>query len=289
MSGLQDRGVDRHNLENTELCFNRGVKRVLVTRAANQASALAEGLRALGIEPIVVPAIEIVPPASFEKVDATLGRLARFDWVVFTSANAVEYFHQRWQTVRRGLGIGLAEELSVVRVAAVGMSTAKVLGTLGIKVDLVPAKAEAESLAGALVPFARRPDGGAVRFLMPRAEAARDVLPVALREAGADVEDVTVYRNVVPKESIAAVEALFGDGGTGVDAVTFTSGSTVTNLLALLEVAGVTLPEDVLKISIGPVTSRVLREAGLPPDGEAAQATLASLVEKVGELVLHNK
>jgi uroporphyrinogen-III synthase len=265
------------------------VKRILVTRAANQASALAEGLRKMGMDPIVIPAIEIVPPVSFEKLDAALGRLARFDWLVFTSANAVEHFHQRWQTVRRGLGIGLADELSVVRVAAVGMATAKVLGTLGIKVDLVPAKAVAESLAGALIPFARRPDGGAVRFLMPRAEAARDVLPVALREAGADVEDVTVYRNVVPLESIASVRELFREGGAGVDAATFTSGSTVTNLLALLEVAEVTLPPGVLKISIGPVTSKVLREAGLTPDGEAKEVTVASLVEKVVELVLHNR
>jgi uroporphyrinogen-III synthase len=243
----------------------------------------------LGIEPVLVPAIEIVPPASFEAVDAALRRLARFDWVVFTSANAVEHFHRRWEAVRHGVGVVLAEELSVARVAAIGTSTAMSLGPLGIKVDLVPKKAVAESLAEALVPFARRPDGGAVRFLLPRAEAARDVLPETLREAGAEMEIVPVYRNVIPEGSLALVRELFSEGKCGVDAVTFTSSSSVTNLLALLDVASVRLPDEVKRISIGPVTSKTLRGCGWMPDGEAAEATVSSLVEKVGTMVLHSK
>jgi uroporphyrinogen-III synthase len=280
---------------------------VLVTRAAGQASALAEGLRAAGMEPVVVPVIEIVEPESWAAADAALGRLGSFDWVVFTSPNAVERFVGRWVKVVAGTGEKQVLPLRQVqgqddngknhvdatrsfatefggRVAAIGQGTARACELVGMKVDLVPAKAVAESLAEALVPMAQ-----GKRFLLPRAAAARDVLPEALRAAGGEVEDVAVYRNAVPEGSVAAVRELFAEGARGVDAVTFTSASTVVNLLALLEVSGVRLPADVARVSMGPITSEALRAHGLQPDAEADEATITSLVEKVDEVVLHTK
>jgi uroporphyrinogen-III synthase len=245
--------------------------RVLVLRSAHQASELAGRLRASGLEPVLVPAIEIVEPGSFAELDAALGRLEDFHWLVFTSANAVEAFAaragKRWPP-------GL-------RVAVIGPGTARAAEAHGLGVDLVPSRAVAESLAEALLPVARQADGSATRFLLVRAEQARDVLPEALRAAGGEVTIAPAYRTVVPEGSIAAVRKMFGARSNYPDAITFASSSAVTNLLLLLEASGLTLPPEIVRVSIGPVTSQALRELGLPADAEAAEATISALVESV--------
>lgn len=255
--------------------------RVLITRSPHQASALAEQLRARGAEPILIPTIELAEPTSFAALDAALGRLDRFHWVIFTSANAVEAFSKR-----RQLGSGSAEPWALgpgthPRIAAIGSATARALEGAGLPVDLLPAQAVAESLAEALLPLAVQPDGTPTRFLLLRAEVAREYLPDALRAAGAEVTIAPVYRNVMPARSIAAVRELFSEEKNWPDAITFTSSSTVTNFQALLEAGGVSFPQVVARISIGPVTSQTLRDLGLPPHAEAAEPNLASLVEEV--------
>jgi uroporphyrinogen-III synthase len=248
--------------------------RVLVTRSSRQASQLAAQLRAAGAEPILVPAIELAEPTSNAALDQALARLEAFDWLLFTSANAVEFFARRLALVRTGLPSG-------PKVAAIGAATARALEAVGLRADLIPPQAVAESLAEALLPHARRPDGSPSHLLLLRAEVAREVLPHTLRSAGAELTIAPVYRNIVPASSIAAMGEIFSSRAHWPDAITFTSSSTATNLLALLETANLCLSQEILRVSIGPITSQTLCDLGLPPHAEAAEPNLTSLVAAV--------
>jgi uroporphyrinogen-III synthase len=269
------------NVLNHTICSNNLVsKRVLVTRAPHQASALADQLRAHGLDPVLIPTIDIAPPTSYCALDAALACLPTYHWLVFTSANAVESFFQR---------LRLSTPYSLLptpcRIAAIGPATARALESFGTKPDLIPPQAVAESLATALLPHALQPDGSATRFLIPRAQDARNTLETQLSDAGAEVTIAPVYRNIIPPASIAAIKELFATPATYPDAITFTSSSTAANLLALLEAVGLTLPPEILRISIGPITSDTLRDLGLPPHAESSTATIPSLVEKVVEVL----
>jgi uroporphyrinogen-III synthase len=169
--------------------------------------------------------------------------------------------------------------------------------------QLVPPQAVAESLAGALLPHARQPNGTATRFLLVRAEEAREHLPETLRGAGGEVTVAPAYGTVIPAASVELIRDLFPPaadsrvtheiatssrmGGArspdlpqpSIDAITFTSSSTARNLVALCNAAEVTLPESALRVSIGPITSQTLRDLGLPPHAEAPEATVTSLAE----------
>jgi uroporphyrinogen-III synthase len=253
--------------------------RVLVTRSTRQASELARELSALGLEPVLVPAIELVPPSSFDVLDDGVAHLSSYDWLVFTSANAVEVFRCRLES------LGLDAAAMEVRLAVIGPSTARAVEAIGLAAELIPQQAVAESLAEALLPHARRRDGSAPRFLLIRAEDARDVLPEALRSAGAEVTIAPAYRTVVPAGSIDVIRELFGQGTSGVAAITFTSSSSARNLLALCEAAGVSLPSTALRVSIGPITSETLRSLGYAPHAEAVRASVAALAEAVREAI----
>lgn len=243
--------------------------RVLITRSPHQASSLAEALRLVGAEPVMVPAIELAEPTSFGVLDEAVLRLEVFDWVLFTSANAVEVFAER-----AGGRVG-----AVRRIAAIGAATARAVEAAGLRVDLMPSQAVAESFVEALQPLLYQEDGRATRFLLVRAEVAREYLPEALRESGVEVTIAPAYRNVIPEGSVGAVRELFRLRENWPDAITFTSSSSATNLLALLEVAGLELPAEVLRVSIGPVTSRTLEDAGFPPHAEAETATIPELAK----------
>ncbi len=249
--------------------------RVLVTRSPHQTSELAGELRGVGLEPVLVPVIEIAPPSSFEVLDATLARLRSYDWIVFTSANAVEVFQRRLDLLRLK-----AAEVQT-HVAAIGPATARALESAGLKVEVIPSRAVGEALAEALLPYARNSEGLPGRFLIIRAEEGRDLLPEALRRAGAEVLVAPAYRNVVAAESIDAIRELFESATSGVDAITFTSSSAARNLLALCEAAGVTLPDAALRVSIGPITSETLRSLGYSPHAEALTASVAALAQAV--------
>lgn len=244
--------------------------RVLVTRAQHQASELAERLSELGLQPLPLPVIEIAEPMSFAALDEALASLQHFQWIVFTSVNAVEAAGRRGFAKRQG-----------VRIAAIGPATARALEAIGMVADLVPAQAVAEAMARELLPHARQDDGAATRFLLVRAEEARDVLPEALRAAGGDVTIAPAYRNVIPASSVEAVREMFSKPERMPDAIPFTSSSSARNLLALCEAAGVRLPAAALRVSIGPITSETLRELGCPPHAEAPVASVQSLAEAV--------
>jgi uroporphyrinogen-III synthase len=227
---------------------------------------MADRLREAGAEPILIPTIAIAEPASYCALDAALACLATYDWMVLTSANAVEAFHRRAQLKR-------ITQLPR-RIAVIGPATERAAVSAGLTVDLVPARAVAESLAEELLPQA-----AGRNFLLVRATEARDVVPAALEQAGASVTIAEAYRNEVPAASIDALRTLFADSTTSPDAVIFTSASSVRNLVALLEEAGVTLPPSVVRASIGPITSAVLYEFDLAPQVQAQEASVQALVQ----------
>jgi uroporphyrinogen-III synthase len=239
-------------------------RRILITRAPRQASALADELLRLGAVPVLVPTIEIGPPSSFAALDAALAELDTFDLLIFTSGNAVEAFGQRAQR------FGLTP--SPGRIAVVGPATARTVEGIGLKVDVVPPIHTAESLAAVLASDAR-----GLMILLVRAEEAPDTLPTMLTAAGASVTVAPAYANRVPAESIAALRYLFCAPVRYPDAVTFTSASTALNLVALLRAADLALPGAVVRASIGPVTSQALAELGLPAHIEAASPTIPAL------------
>jgi len=239
-------------------------RRILITRAPHQASELAANLRALGATPILIPTIEIGPPSSFAALDAALSSLADFDVVAFTSANAVDAFHQRAQL----FGLTHAPR----RIAVVGPATGRAVAAIGLQASVVPPTFTAEALAQTLLP-----EAPGRRFLLVLAEHAPPTLHTALEAAGAYVTIAHAYSNRIPDDSLAAVTALFADPANYPDAVTFTSASTAANLVALLEAAGLALPAAVVRASIGPITSRALCELGLPPHLEAPEPTIAGL------------
>ncbi len=220
--------------------------------------------------------IETADPTSFAALDAAIRELRSYDWLLFTSANAVEAFGRR---------LSHPAGLQGRRTAAIGQATGRALAALGLTPEIVPTQAVAESLTAALLPHALQANGAATRFLLVRAEEAREHLPETLRAAGGQVTVVPAYRTVVPAGSVELIRTVLG-GVPAVDAVTFTSASTVHNLFGLLDDAGCTLPEDVIRASIGPITSAALRDLGFPPQVEAAEASVESLAEA---LVRHLK
>jgi uroporphyrinogen-III synthase len=247
-------------------------KRILITRTRRQASDLAAQLEALGATPILIPTIEIVPPASFAALDAALICLRTYDWLVFTSPNAVEAFHRRAQTRIPPLHLTQLPR----HIAAIGPATLSAANAIGLTVDLVPPQYIAESLAQALLPEARGKS-----FLLVRAAEARDILPQALTAAGATVTIAEAYRNQLPPDSIPALQHLFATPASYPDAITFTSASTARNLCALLEAANLILPPNITLASIGPITSQALRELGHEPTVEAAEPTIPALIQSL--------
>ncbi|WP_035348931.1 uroporphyrinogen-III synthase [Edaphobacter aggregans] len=245
-------------------------RRILITRTRKQASDLAAQLEALGAATILIPTIEIIPPQTYASLDEALTRLDTFDWLLFTSANAVEAFAQR-----RSLHPSNAR---TPKIAVVGPATARAVEAVGLPVALLPPRYLAESLAESLAPHAP-----GSRMLLIRAEDARDVLPTTLTQAGTDLTIAPAYSNRIPSGSISALQTLFANSTAGPDAITFTSASTARNLIALLDAADLTLSEGITLASIGPITSEALRELGHQPTIEAPEPTIPALVAALAD------
>jgi uroporphyrinogen-III synthase/uroporphyrinogen III methyltransferase/synthase len=226
----------------------------------------------MGAEAVEVPVLEIRAPESFDPLDAALRDLGRYDWLVLTSGNTVKALADR--AVELGFGI---VQLAGMKVAAVGEATAAAARMAGFILTIVPESYVAESLIEELTgQVAGR------RILLARAAAARDVIPDALRAAGAVVDVVEAYRNVLPD---AAAQQLRGALSEGIDAVTFTSSSSVTHLAEAARAAGMAWPfAGVPAVSIGPITSQTLRDQGWEPAAEAKVSDIPGLVEAVVSL-----
>jgi uroporphyrinogen-III synthase len=244
-------------------------KRILITRARHQAGRLAEALEEHGAEVLRLPTIEIVPPESYAHLDAVLEVIDGFDWLIVTSANGVAALEDRL----RSLNIPPAR-LEHLQIAAIGPATATALGRIGLRVCAMPEEYVAEAVVAQL-----KEKVHGKRVLLVRAAVARDVIPEQLRKGGADIHVVEAYRTVVPADSIVQVRELFREGKPLPDAVTFTSSSTVNNFVALLAAAQIELPLGLRAVSIGPVTTRTLRQHNWEPACEAVKYDIPGVVE----------
>ena len=243
-------------------------KRVLVTRSRTQSADLVDRLERAGAEPVEVPTIEIQPVEDFCKVDSILADIGGFDWVIFTSTNSAEQLFARVDTLGRD-----ARLFHASRVAAIGTATASALSERGIVADLVSRESVSQSLIDGL-----KEQGVAGQcILLPGAEVRPERLRLGLEKLGAVVHEVILYRTVLPSGASGRLaEAL----ESGVDVITFTSSSTVTNLMALLD-GDVYRIEGVGIACIGPVTAETARKAGLSVDILAEDSTAAGLVEAI--------
>ncbi len=244
-------------------------KRILITRSLAQSRGMADRIRLAGGEPILFPTIRIDPPDSLAGLDAAISAIATYDWVVFTSVNGVDCFFRRFFELRSDI-----REMAGPQLGAIGPVTAASLTKLGLAVHAVPKEFVAEGLL-AMFPAT---DVVSKRFLIPRAEQARDVLPDKLIEMGAHVDVAPVYKTSLPNEQDTEV-IVSRLRERSVDAVTFTSSSTVNHFLELLGDAPVAdLLEGVLIASIGPITSHTIRSHGLEPQVEAQEYTIDGLL-----------
>ncbi len=244
-------------------------KRIVVTRSRDQASVFAETLIDHGATPIELASIDVVPPQSWAEIDAALDALSSFHWIIFTSANAVRFFFRRMR--EREMDI---RSLQGIRICAVGPRTAESLAEHSLRADLVPQEFKAEGVLAAL--------GGqqvkGMRFLIPRAKVARELIPDRLREQGAEVTVATAYENVRPDADVVRVKKLFQE--RKIAAVTFTSSSTVNNFV---EMMGRSEYKDLMNgaavACIGPVTAKTAEGFGMRVDIMPKDYTIPALVE----------
>jgi hydroxymethylbilane synthase len=243
-------------------------KTIVITRTRRQAQELADRLVSLGATPLCVPVISIVPVDDMRPLDRAIDSIGEFDWVVFTSQNGVEIFWQRWAALGKA-----PRDLSHARIGAVGPATASALEIHGVTPDVVPDEFVGEEIAEAMGHVSGK------RVLLPRAEIARKRLADILAERGAEVVDVPIYRTVPLDIESAAFEQM----KKGVDALLFTSGSTVRNFLqaARSHDPKYEVPGRTVVACIGPVTATVAREAGMHVDVVPPQYTTQGLVESL--------
>jgi uroporphyrinogen III methyltransferase/synthase len=244
-------------------------KRILITRARKQAEEFSSLLEDYGAEVFVFPTIEIALPEDWQPLDKTLEKLDTYDWIIFTSVNGVKYFAQRLKEK----GITRAA-LASKKICAIGPRTQKELAKMGLTITFMPTEYRAEGVAEGLK--AQGIQGK--KILLPRAREARRILPEALREAGALVDEVEVYQTVKPARGKASLEAILKKG---IDVVVFTSSSTVRNFMELL--SDKTALNGVKVATIGPVTGETAGEYGLEPVISPAEYTIPGLVEAMVE------
>ena len=250
-------------------------KKIIVTRTRKQSSSLLQGLQQLGADAYEIPTIKIVPPTTKEE-KATFQEIItyahHYDWIIFTSPNAVEIFMESFFEKHQD-----ARELGHAQIAAIGPSTAAKIHSYHLGVNLMPTEYVAESLLKAFEEI----NVENLRILLPRAAGARELLATALEEKGAIVDDVPIYQTLPETEDITGgVTRLMEEGA---DMITFTSGSTAKNFVALMKELGHPIPSSLAIASIGPVTSQTLEGEGLPPTVEAQEHHIPGLLAAIQE------
>jgi uroporphyrinogen III methyltransferase / synthase len=247
-------------------------KRIVVTRPRTQASRFADLLEQQGAEVVLCPTIETMPLASYEQLDTALDALASYTWLIFTSVNGVRYFFDRLRERRQDI-----RTLGSIKIAAIGPETARTIEALHLRVDCVPEEYRAEGLIAALG------DVHDQRILLPRAAEARAILPQELRASGAHVDEIAVYRTILPQGTrVNELRTLFLQGK--IDLVTFTSSSTVRNFVALFPEVDMKALVGTTRIGcIGPITADTARGYGLEvtiqPDSYMIPAFTEAIVE----------
>jgi uroporphyrinogen III methyltransferase/synthase len=243
--------------------------RVLTTRARSQVKEFSSLLKDYGAEVIALPTIEIAPPEDWLPLDKTIEKLDSYDWVIFTSVNGVKFFLQRLEEKGRNK-IALAGK----KICAIGPRTQKELEKMGLTVHFRPSEYRADGIAEELK--AKGIKGK--RILLARAREASRIIPEALKEAGALVDDVEVYQTVKPVQGKVSLETILKKR---VDVVVFTSSSSVRNFMELLP--DKTVMNGVKVATIGPVTAATVKNYGLEPIIVPAEYTIPSLVQAIVE------
>lgn len=246
-------------------------RRILITRSREQASALAALLEFEGAEAISLPVIEIGPPLSWAALDGAIAQVESFHWIIFTSAHGVDGFWERLKKAGKD-----ARALKGVTLAAIGPATASRLRDRGLEPDLIPTEYRAEAILEAM----KGKDLRGKRVLLPRTQKARDLLPQGLEEKGAEVTVVEAYQTLQPVADFEQIKERLRR--REIDALTFTSSSTVANFAAGMGQEGLELLGSQVAVAcIGPVTAASAREAGLQVHIQPQEYTIPALAKAI--------
>lgn len=250
-------------------------RNILVTRARREGDKLVEQLNSYGAKVYYAPTIEIIDPESFAVLDQSIETLSDYHWIIFTSRNAVEKFLARLKYLEKSI-----ENLTPLKILAVGSSTAKALEKANICVTLIPENFSAEGALKSLENYYSKDGLIGLKFLFPRALAGRDLLAVELEKLGAKVDLVIAYQTCIPQGAKEEILKIFSS--ENIDLITFTSPSTINNLVELI------LPEPITELlqnsviaSIGLITSTAITEVGLKVDVCPKESTALSLAEAI--------
>ncbi len=246
-------------------------KRIIITRARKQASDLVKMLSDLGADCIESPSIKVIPPVDYAPMDDSIENLSKYNWIVFTSVNGVEFFFER--LFSKGYDV---RKMHAIKTACIGPATAEKLRCFGLKSDIIPESYRAESVVDAF----KNADVKDKSILIPKAEVARPVLPVELKKMGALITEVVAYRTVEVAENAEVLIDQLRSGS--VDVVTFTSSSTVKNFAAVLpenEIADIM--KNVKVACIGQITADTAKELGFETAICADSSTIPGLTEAI--------
>ncbi len=237
-----------------------------------------EPLEELGAEIIEFPTIEIVPPESYDELDKSIEQLETYDWLIFTSRNGVKFFFKRFFEKDRDI-----RDLKGLNICAIGTKTAKEIKEYGLKTDLIPDEFRAEGLIKAFISEQRAKSKEqrlkGMRFLLPRAEKAREIFPEKVRELGGEIDVPVAYRTIKPESRGKRLRRFLKEGRISI--ATFTSAATFNNFREIMRKDADELLKGVTIAVIGPVTAKAVENAGLRVDIMPKEATIEAMVEEI--------
>ncbi|MBI3610972.1 MAG: uroporphyrinogen-III C-methyltransferase [Nitrospirae bacterium] len=246
-------------------------KRIVVTRARDQAVEFTDLLKLYGADPVEFPTIEVASPESWEALDSAVGRIEEYDWLIFTSVNGVLYFLERLKAAGKDV-----RSLKGIKICAIGPRTAQEIERMGVRVDLMPD----EYVAEAIIDQMGRQALAGRRVLIPRAAVAREVLPEALTRMGARVDVVAAYRTIRPTRDVEWLRNLLQERQVSV--ITFTSSSTARNFVEMFGAEKVQALLSGLAVAcIGPITAKTVEEYGLTVHIQPKESTIPALARAI--------
>jgi uroporphyrinogen III methyltransferase/synthase len=235
-----------------------------------------EPLEELGAEIIEFPTIEVVPPVSYEELDKSIDNIGAYDWLIFTSRNGVKYFFKRFFDRDRDI-----RDLKGIKICAIGSKTEKEIKKYGIKTDLIPDEFRAEGLIKLIqeIEGSRGKGLEGVKFLLPRAEVAREIFPEKVRELGGEIDIPVTYRTIKPESHGKRLRRFLKEGRISI--ATFTSAATFNNFREIMGEDADKLLNGIIIAAIGPVTVKAVEKAGLHVDIMPKEATIEAMVEEI--------
>lgn len=249
--------------------------RILVTREHSEGFELLEEL---GAEIIEFPTIKIVPPTNYDDLDKSIDQIETYHWLIFTSRNGVKYFFQRFFEKERDV-----RDLKGIKICAIGTKTADEIRKYGLRIDLIPEEFKAEGLIKSFVKEAENTSGSEAlkgkKFLLPRAELAREIFPDKVRELGGEIEVPVTYRTVKPESHGKRLKRFLKEGKVSI--ATFTSASTFNNFLEIMGKDADELLNGIAIAAIGPVTAKAIEKAGHNVHIMPEKSTIEAMVQEI--------